>query len=461
MSYFKELQNLYDPEVIVNDGLIDVKELLSDDEYYNNVYTTIYNTLLDNYSNKLCLYGLEVDGEPFVMYANTLITHMILWQPFLDFKNVEFLPEDFIINTKNISADTIADYLDILIAHFIQTVNQDDLNESISDVIERLGWISLDFNPLVGNTINLYDKIKLSERNPQYDDLVHTKLDDENMSMDEIEDEMNRRTTLLYEILSTEDNTFKDYVNSKEGLNRDQICQFEIVIGPKPDVRGNVFPKIVNTNFICGGMQSASDYYIDASGGRKASIINYSQVKVSGYMTRKLSLLCMNTLLNPENDDCGSKNYVQVNIENKKILGRLNGRWANDGLGNEFLIRKTDTDLIGKTVNLRSPITCCGHDGKICRKCYGELSKINDNIHVGILGCQFLTEQQTQKMLSAKHLLKTNSEKINWSEEFLELFNVSANSISLNPTLASVKAYSLVFHEDDINESGDSEFANL
>ena len=51
---------------------------------------------------------------------------------------------------------------------------------------------------------------------------------------------------------------------------------------PKPDVRGNVFPKIVNTNFICGGMQSASDYYIDASGGRKASIINYSQVKVSG-----------------------------------------------------------------------------------------------------------------------------------------------------------------------------------
>ena len=82
-------------------------------------------------------------------------------------------------------------------------------------------------------------------------------------------------------------------------------------------------------------------------------------------------LLCMNTLLNPENDDCGSKNYVQVNFENKKILGRVNGRWANDGLGNEFLIRKTDTDLIGKTVNLRSPITCCGHDRKICRKCYG------------------------------------------------------------------------------------------
>ena len=114
-------------------------------------------------------------------------------------------------------------------------------------------------------------------------------------------------------------------------------------------------------------------------------------------MTRKLSLLCMNTLLNPDNEDCGSTNYMRINIDNKKILGRLNGRYAVVD-GKEILIKKSNKDLIGKEILLRSPITCCSHDGKVCRKCYGELSKINDNIHIGVLGTQFLTEQQTQKI---------------------------------------------------------------
>ena len=114
-------------------------------------------------------------------------------------------------------------------------------------------------------------------------------------------------------------------------------------------------------------------------------------------MTRKLSLLCMNTQLNPNNNDCGSTNYVKLNIDSKKTLNRLNGRYAIID-GNEILIKKSNKELIGKDILLRSPITCCGHDGKICRKCYGELSKINDNIHVGVLGTQFLTEQQTQKI---------------------------------------------------------------
>ena len=130
---------------------------------------------------------------------------------------------------------------------------------------------------------------------------------------------------------------------------------------------------------------------------RKASIINFSQVKVSGYLTRKLSLLCMNTILDTECEDCGSTNYVHVLIDNKKTLGRLNGR-SVIYKGKEFIIDKRNQKWIGKEVDLRSPITCCNPNGKICKKCYGHLSKINTSIHCGILGTQFLSEQQTQKI---------------------------------------------------------------
>lgn len=434
-----------------------LEEFFCDGEKYKALFEEKYQELVEDYNKKFEKVTLSFQGRKFNMMTNTLLVHMIFWKPFLYFSNP--FSERFIIETKNMNADIIAEYLDLVISEFITDKNQKELNEVISEIREELSWIGLDFNPIIGNTINLYDKIQLAKRNERYNEIIHTKLDEVTMSMDEIENEMKVRTDDLLKILSTEDNCFQDYINSKEGVNRDQLTQLEVVIGPKPTMSGQVFPKIVNTNFLVNGLETPSDYLIDASGGRKASVINFTQVKDSGYMTRKLSLLCMNTLLNPENEDCGSTNYMHLTIDCKKTLNRLNGRFAIIN-GEEVLIKKSNKDLIGKEIDLRSPVTCCSHDGKVCKKCYGELSKINSNIHVGVLGTQILTEQQTQKMLSAKHLLKTNSEVINWQPEFLEFFNVSSNSIGMNPSLANTQLFTLVFNEKDMNESGDSEFSN-
>ena len=454
MSYFNVLCNEFEE---LGQTPIVLEEFFCDGEAYKRFFDEKYQSIKQDYDNKFNKVTLSFEGKKFNMMTNTLLVHMVLWKPFLHFNNP--FSERFIIETKKINADMISEYLDMVIEEFITYENQMELNIVISEIREELSWFSLDFNPIVGNTINLYDKIQLAKRNERYNDIIHTSLDDESMTMVEIEEEMKVRTNDLMNILKTEDNCFRDYIGSGEGVNRDQLTQFEVIIGPKPTMSGAVFPKIVNTNFLVNGLQSPSDYLIDASGGRKASVINFTQVKDSGYMTRKLSLLCMNTLLNPENNDCGSTNYMKLNIDCKKTLGRLNGRYAIID-GKEVLIKKTNKDLIGKEILLRSPITCCSHDGKVCRKCYGELAKINDNIHIGVLGTQFLTEQQTQKMLSAKHLLKTNSETINWQPEFLEFFNVSSNSIGMNLSLSNPSLYTLVFNENDMNESGDSEYSN-
>ena len=87
----------------------------------------------------------------------------------------------------------------------------------------------------------------------------------------------------------------------------------------------------------------------------------------------------------------------------KQILGRH--YYEIDENGEKVSELKTvtkDSDLIGKKIGLRSPVTCCGKH--VCATCYGrELSAVNKDINTGLTGTLKLTEPLTQRLLSAKH----------------------------------------------------------
>jgi hypothetical protein len=432
----------------VDNLALDINTILKTDGNYNKVFSTYYNKVRENFDVREAKLKVTYDDKEVTMKVSQFLVNLVLWKPFLYFG--KRFKEDFIVETKNINADIISTYLDKVITEFLTEENQVELNECISDIIEELGWFSLDFNMIIGNTINLKDWVDLSKRNEKFNELIHRKFDESSMSTDEIETQMRQDTAEMTRILGEEDNVFQDYINAKEGVNKDQMTQFMINVGPKPDLKGNVYPKIVNTNFLIGGLESASDYFIDAAGGRKAAIINFGQVKKAGYTMRKLSLLCMNTLLDYQKKDCGTTNHMNVLVDSEKTLRRLNGRYFINK-GKTKRITKESKELVGETIQLRSPITCA--DKKICRTCYGDLSKINNDIHVGILGIEILTSQLTQMLLSAKHLLKTNSEVINWSEDFQEFFTLDANAVIMNPALDNENRYSIVIEENSINEN--------
>lgn len=434
--------------------MIDINVLLKNKKYYNRVFTTYYNRVLDDFDYREKIIKLKT-GETdklLRMKISQFLVNIILWRPFLVFKR-EF-DKGFIFNTSGITANQICDYMDKVIREFISADNQIELNECISSMINDLSNFSLDFNFIIGNTINLKDKIDLAKRNERYNEIIHTKFDN-NMTTIEVEDQLDGLTKELSTILANEENHFQDYINCREGVNATQLTQFEINIGPKPDLVGKVFPKIIDSNFLVDGLGSLSDYYIDSSGGRKAAIINFNQVKKAGYNMRKLSLLCMDTLLS-DIEDCKGKNYIKIHIDSEKTLGRLNYRWFKTKNGERCLDELKDQRLIGKTLKFRSPVTCSCPDGKICKKCYGRLSLINDNIHIGLLAIEILSSHLTQMMLSAKHLLKTNSEAIDWPDEFNKIFIIDSNAILLNPSLENESRYSLIIDENDIIESEDS-----
>ena len=271
MSHFNKLVQRFDKSVVINETPIVIDTLFDNKQKYQDLYNELYQSVLNDYGYRKSKVWLSIQDIDLMMSLNSLIVHMIFWKPFIVFPDAEFTT-DFFVDTSHINSDVIANYLDLVIEHFITDTNQEQLNEVISEIRDELSWISLDFNPTIGNTINLHDKISLSKRNERYNDLIHTKLD-ENMTMEEIEHEIDERTNELVAILKTEDNCFRDYLGSGEGINKGQLSQFEVSIGAKPDPKGRVFPKIVNTNFITGGLQTPSDYFIDASGGQHIGLV--------------------------------------------------------------------------------------------------------------------------------------------------------------------------------------------
>jgi len=134
--------------------------------------------------------------------------------------------------------------------------------------------------------------------------------------------------------------------------------------------------------------------------------------------------------------DCGTEHYINFEVTSEKILSQINGRHYydldkdNKKISPELktVNSKKDKSLVGKTIGLRSPVTCASD--KVCRTCYGsELSEINKDLNTGLVAVLLLTNPLTQKLLSAKHLLTTKTEKVDWGTKFSDYFSVNMNSI--------------------------------
>lgn len=195
------------------------------------------------------------------------------------------------------------------------------------------------------------------------------------------------------------------------------------------------------------------------SGTRKALTTNNRMTKRSGYLTRKLSLSNIDHYHDDSIEDCGTKHFVIFSVDSKRKLNQIIGRHYyfldenNEKLSDELhTITEEDTHLIGTNIGLRSPVTCSGKH--VCATCYGKhLSRINKDVNTGLVATNKLTEPLTQRLLSAKHLLSTKTDKIDWSDEFKEIFSINLNNIYFHQdsecTIYIPKPKSEDFDEDD------------
>jgi hypothetical protein len=198
-------------------------------------------------------------------------------RPFVT-NNIVISPE-MLFTSEVIDKNSIDSHMNKLIQVF-KDYDHDLMNNELELIIEELYNNSSYFTVMSGITISLYSIIEELRKNPELRELINLKIPD-NMQFNEVDTFIEGKIQKLIKILSNPDNIFSNYLISKTGINIKQLAEVCLIIGFKPDLKGNIIEEPIETNYL-RGLNSIQQYYIDCLGCRKSLITNFKKVKESG-----------------------------------------------------------------------------------------------------------------------------------------------------------------------------------
>lgn len=449
---------VYVPDINLNniddhsDAILAILKDGIETEYIHNLMVRI------SWENNVCCDLYIVDyWYNLIMWKMILCTKSeirpkhIFWQDELRKNDIKTFIDDFILTKDNkIKFDNMT------------------LNKIICDSTWAFSYIE-NFALYLANTINNEDNIALMKANPEFRELMHPNY--AGVPIEKIKDAgMDTAYKVIDIIKHSRDYLGYDHglaasFRASEAINARQFKEAVIHIGTKPDGAGSIYPFSIDTSYMNGGVNTPSNYFVDASTSRTAQILSKVRVGTSGDLARKLGLNNADSSFYPDpNFVCSSTNFVKIEIKNAKELSMLKNRYFRyNPKGMEYVINKNDESLIGETIYLRSPITCASHvNGQgYCRRCYGDLYYTNIDISPGKIAAEIVSAQLTQTLLSAKHLLESKAQFIKWDPEFYNWFDADGTEIKLLDfdDEINLKKYYLVIDPDAIyliNEEEDS-----
>lgn len=426
-----------------------IDNVLKSAEDYNYFQECTYNIIKGCFEHKECReYPVKfkfyaTDKKTHTIEFRHFIVNMFAWSPFVNLYGIPgILDESFIIDGYN-DIPHLTNYINEKIILVLREygIKNIIINRSVSEVLYNLRRISTDFSSILNLNISMKSFLDLYAGNSRIREIMET-----NFGLDkqpnEIEKEM---TDLMNEeiniVKGLKDNPIGVILRAGTGIKHKQFAEYTIAMSMKPDLSGVTIPIPISSSTLIGGLNKPSYHYIDAIGARKSLIMNKKVMGTAGYFGKVVLLLARTLSLSKTVSDCNTKHLLPITIENQKMLHKYNGRYyrLDEHKGTTLLINsKRDTHLIGKTIYLRSPITCaCENENEICHKCFGTTSLLNFDIADGVTGFEVeeVTKVVNQMILSTKHLLTTISEKIEFNDEFYKFFSITAGEV--NPILAN------------------------
>lgn len=346
---------------------------------------------------------------------------------------------DDISNHMNVIIDTLTAY----------KVDQHEICNKVSHALEQLADLGANFNMVEGNTISIYDIVQLCNKNPEISELLNFDIPN-NLQYKEIEELVQSKVDRLVTLIKQDDSSSTaNLLRSNSMINVKQFGQLLVNVSLKPSLSGDIIPEPINTSFL-RGLRNVQDFYINMTGARKASITNAKEVSSSGYLARKASISILNHML-VDVDECDTLYPIIFHVDSHDTLKRLDKRSIiNDAGDLEYIDNWSNfSHLIDTDVYLYSPTTCTAENG-VCKRCYGGLSKVNGDRHIGLIAVFLLTAVLTQRLLSAKHLLQTAASKINLGETFHTYFDISGANV-----VASELVDSIILNREDVEDDID------
>lgn len=189
----------------------------------------------------------------------------------------------------------------------------------------------------------------------------------------------------------------------------------------------------------------------------------------AGYFGKNVLKIARTVSMSKTVSDCGTKHLVPYTIKSKKHLSKLNGKYYKEDLMDidyKLLDETTDKHLMGKTIYVRSAVTCC-LGNHVCAKCIGSTAATNLDIADGIsaFDSEEVTKVVNQSILSTKHLLTTNSEVIEFNPEFHNFFTIVGGEINPlvndNEDVPNIDDYAIYIDPEDIVKLEEQDYDSL
>ena len=455
-------------ELIAN-GLITIytKEINSRqnlETHFNNILSILSDGIELDEVHNMMVHVIFTDNEEIDLSVFDYLYNLIFW-------SLPIAVGDKIDITKlfwceNITKFEIKEYIDyVFIKKYRTKLNFMKLNNIIDGLFVWFKHLRK-FQFYLANTVNMEDTIQLMKQFEEFNNTIHMSMD--GIAFEDIKDKGMEAANIQIDYIKNSDHCLRDSFRTGEGISPKQFKEVNVNIGTKPSGFSEVYPYVVNTSFINGGLDTPESVLIESGVGRIAQILQKTNVGTSGNFARLLGLNNLDTKLHPDPDySCDTKNFQKVTIKNSTILKMYDMRYyrTNPRGLDKLLDGIRDKHLIGQTLYFRSPMTCASysHGKGICYKCYGDLAYVNSEINIGKIAAELLSSIYTQLLLSAKHLLESLVVKLEWNPEFHNIFDINFNTIQLKED-CSYKGFKLrispseIYSEEELDELDYNEY---
>jgi len=179
----------------------------------------------------------------------------------------------------------------------------------------------------------------------------------------------------------------------------DQVKQLILSRGFISNFDGEILPTPIKHSLIEG--LTPEEFFFSTYGCRKGLLDVALNTGTSGYLSRKLIFTCANLQIDDQLDDCGTDDFLQVDVNSERKARMLVNRYYKENDGLQLITKNNYKQLVGKLIEIRSPILC--KNPKICKTCYGDLYKSLNSRFIGIIAAQTLGERGTQLVLRTFH----------------------------------------------------------
>lgn len=189
-------------------------------------------------------------------------------------------------------------------------------------------------------------------------------------------------------------------------LNKFQVPQVMYAYGMRTDISDNIIGLPVIGSAL-EGLKNSIEFCIESLSAKKTLFYNNTSVSRSQYTGRIIHLIASSIEV-VYNHDCESNVLVDFAVTPDNYKNLIGKKIYVDG--NPVQLHKGNVgEFVNTTVHMRSPMTCRYRKG-VCSTCGGTIyNTINRKLNLGILSAIQVIEPTTQKILSAKHLVKTNT----------------------------------------------------